>query len=255
MSELASYIDHTLLKPDATRAQLNNCAQSRRASILHRLRQRQPRGARLFFWKTATCRCAPWSVSHSAQWTPMPSATRPKPPLIRRQRVDMVMNVGRFMDGEHEYIVREIRDVVEAADDRVVKVILETCLLTNDEIAQPQTRDPGAGALCEDLHGLRQRRRHTGACKADARNGRPICRRQSRRRCAQRRRCAGYDQAGATASAPATASPSSPANRPTAPISGPSRTAVLSYLNNAVGFSVLTPWPNGFKVSMPNVRH
>ncbi|MCH2602031.1 MAG: deoxyribose-phosphate aldolase, partial [Pedosphaera sp.] len=50
--------------------------------------------------------------------------------------IDMVMNVGRFKDGEHDYIVREIRDVVEAADDRVVKVILETCLLTNDEIAQ-----------------------------------------------------------------------------------------------------------------------
>ena len=28
--------------------------------------------------------------------------------------IDMVMNVGRFKDGEHDYIVREIRDVVEA---------------------------------------------------------------------------------------------------------------------------------------------
>jgi deoxyribose-phosphate aldolase len=46
----------------------------------------------------------------------------------------MVMNVGRFQDGEYDYIVREIRDVVEAADDRVVKVILETCLLSNEEI-------------------------------------------------------------------------------------------------------------------------
>jgi len=50
--------------------------------------------------------------------------------------IDMVMNVGRFKDGEHDYIVREIRDVVEAADDRVVKVILETCLLSDDEIVQ-----------------------------------------------------------------------------------------------------------------------
>ena len=48
--------------------------------------------------------------------------------------IDMVMNVGRFKDSEHDYVVREIRDVVEAADDRVVKVILETCLLSNDEI-------------------------------------------------------------------------------------------------------------------------
>jgi deoxyribose-phosphate aldolase len=50
--------------------------------------------------------------------------------------IDMVMNVGRFKDSEHDYVVREIRDVVEAADDRVVKVILETCLLSNDEIVK-----------------------------------------------------------------------------------------------------------------------
>jgi deoxyribose-phosphate aldolase len=50
--------------------------------------------------------------------------------------IDMVMNVGRFKDGDLDFVVREIRDVVEAADDRVVKVILETCLLTDDEIVQ-----------------------------------------------------------------------------------------------------------------------
>ncbi len=50
--------------------------------------------------------------------------------------IDMVMNVGRFKDGDHDYIVREIRDVVEAADDHVVKVILETCLLTDTQIEQ-----------------------------------------------------------------------------------------------------------------------
>jgi len=50
--------------------------------------------------------------------------------------IDMVMNVGHFKDGDLDFVVREIRDVVEAADDRVVKVILETCLLTDDEIVQ-----------------------------------------------------------------------------------------------------------------------
>jgi deoxyribose-phosphate aldolase len=50
--------------------------------------------------------------------------------------IDMVMNVGRFIDGDHDYVVREIRDVVEAADDHVVKVILETCLLSDDQIEQ-----------------------------------------------------------------------------------------------------------------------
>jgi deoxyribose-phosphate aldolase len=37
-------------------------------------------------------------------------------------------------DGRDEIVRREIRDVIEAADDRIVKVILETSLLTEEEI-------------------------------------------------------------------------------------------------------------------------
>ncbi len=49
------------------------------------------------------------------------------------QEIDMVLNLGRLKDGEDNYVLREIRDVVEAADERTVKVILETCLLTREE--------------------------------------------------------------------------------------------------------------------------
>lgn len=49
------------------------------------------------------------------------------------QEIDMVLNLGRLKDGEDNYVLREIRDVVEAADERTVKVILETCLLTRAE--------------------------------------------------------------------------------------------------------------------------
>ena len=52
------------------------------------------------------------------------------------QEIDVVMNLGRFKDGFHGYVVRELRDIVEAADDRPVKVILETCLLTDEEIVK-----------------------------------------------------------------------------------------------------------------------
>jgi len=49
--------------------------------------------------------------------------------------IDMVMNLGRFIDGDHQYIVREIRDVVEAAEDRRVKVIIETGYFNDEQIA------------------------------------------------------------------------------------------------------------------------
>jgi deoxyribose-phosphate aldolase len=49
------------------------------------------------------------------------------------QEIDMVLNIGRLKDGDSEYLLREMRDVVEAADERPVKVILETGFLTREE--------------------------------------------------------------------------------------------------------------------------
>lgn len=48
--------------------------------------------------------------------------------------IDVVLNVGRLKDGDRSFVLRELRDVVEAADERPVKVILEICLLTRDEM-------------------------------------------------------------------------------------------------------------------------
>ena len=135
---LNGYIDHTLLRPDATARDIEKlCTEA----VEHQL--------------FAVCVSGCW-VQHAwnhlgdsdvsiATVVGFPSgASDPDAKRYETEaavdaganEIDMVMNVGRFKDGEHEYIVREIRDVVEAADDRVVKVILETCLLTNDEIAQ-----------------------------------------------------------------------------------------------------------------------
>ena len=49
--------------------------------------------------------------------------------------IDMVTNLGRFIDGDHRYIVREIRDVVEAAEDLREKVIIETGYFNDEQIA------------------------------------------------------------------------------------------------------------------------
>ncbi|HUB87861.1 MAG TPA: deoxyribose-phosphate aldolase, partial [Verrucomicrobiae bacterium] len=49
------------------------------------------------------------------------------------QEIDVVLNVGKLKDGDEKFVLRELCDVVEAADERTVKVILETCLLTKEE--------------------------------------------------------------------------------------------------------------------------
>jgi deoxyribose-phosphate aldolase len=49
------------------------------------------------------------------------------------QEIDVMLNVGRLKNGDDRYVLRELCDVVEAADERTVKVILETCLLTDEQ--------------------------------------------------------------------------------------------------------------------------
>ena len=48
--------------------------------------------------------------------------------------IDMVMNIGALKDKNYDLVRNDVKAVVEAANGTLVKVILETCLLTEDEI-------------------------------------------------------------------------------------------------------------------------
>ena len=48
--------------------------------------------------------------------------------------IDMVINIGALKDERYEEVLNDIQEVVKNANGRLVKVILETCLLTNDQI-------------------------------------------------------------------------------------------------------------------------
>ncbi|MBC8325800.1 MAG: deoxyribose-phosphate aldolase [Verrucomicrobia subdivision 3 bacterium] len=138
MSDLAQFIDHTLLKPDATRAQIETlcaeaaehhfstvCVNGSRVELAYSLLEDSD-------VQVATVVGFPLGATEADVKRYETEAAID----AGAGEIDMVMNVGRFKDGDHDFIVREIRDVVEAADDRVVKVILETCLLSDDEIVQ-----------------------------------------------------------------------------------------------------------------------
>ena len=47
--------------------------------------------------------------------------------------IDMVINVAKLKDGEFKYVENEIRQIKEAIGDNVLKVIIETCYLTDEE--------------------------------------------------------------------------------------------------------------------------
>ena len=81
------------------------------------------------------------------------------------EELDMVINISALKEGDRRYIQSEIEKVVAAADGNCVKVIIETCLLTNEEkkIASEIAVDSGAdfiktstgfsfeGAVVDDL--------------------------------------------------------------------------------------------------------
>ncbi|QIW61929.1 deoxyribose-phosphate aldolase [Mycoplasmopsis gallinacea] len=48
--------------------------------------------------------------------------------------IDMVINIGRFKEGDYEYVLNDIKKVKEACGNHVLKVIIETALLKKEEI-------------------------------------------------------------------------------------------------------------------------
>ena len=47
--------------------------------------------------------------------------------------IDMVINIGFLKDGRYDEVEEEIRQIHEACDGKILKVIIETCLLTEEE--------------------------------------------------------------------------------------------------------------------------
>lgn len=62
------------------------------------------------------------------------------------EEVDMVINVSGLKDGNDKFVEDDIRAVVEASGDAVVKVIIETCLLTDEEKVRACELSVKAGA-------------------------------------------------------------------------------------------------------------
>lgn len=47
--------------------------------------------------------------------------------------IDMVINIGELRAGNHDYVLDEIKTLKEACGEKILKVIIETCLLTEEE--------------------------------------------------------------------------------------------------------------------------
>ena len=135
MNNLASYIDHTLLKADATEAQITRlCAEAREhrfASVCV-----NPRWVALCAQllagsgvRVCTVIGFPLGASSSA----IKAAETRQAVADGADELDMVISVGDLKAGNNEFVRADIRGVVKAAEGRTVKVIIEACLLTDEE--------------------------------------------------------------------------------------------------------------------------
>ena len=60
--------------------------------------------------------------------------------------IDMVINVTMLKDGHYDYVLNEIKAIKEACNGKLLKVILETCLLTDEEVVKACELSVEAGA-------------------------------------------------------------------------------------------------------------
>ncbi len=137
--ELAKMIDHTLLKADATRDQIVTLCEE---------------GKKYTFASVCINSCWVSLCSHELSTTDVKVCSVVGFPLgaadtaakafeaekaveMGASEIDMVMNIGKFLSGtlkDIEYVTNDITTVVEAASPSIVKVILETGLLTDEQI-------------------------------------------------------------------------------------------------------------------------
>lgn len=164
---LAAYIDHTLLKPETTKLQARKLCEE---ALEHHFY-----AVCVNSGLVSTCREILRSskvLIASVVGFPLganDSATKAfetnRAINLGASEIDMVINIGALKAAEYSFVERDIFDVVRAAEGKIVKVILETSLLTDDEkkkacelsvkagahFVKTSTGFGGGGASVEDI--------------------------------------------------------------------------------------------------------
>lgn len=148
MSNIASYIDHTVLAADATQEKIQKlCDEAKQwkfASVCVNTcwtkfcaQQLKDTGVNVCvvvgFPLGAMCTKA---KAYEAKCAVEEGATE----------VDMVINIGWLKDGKDDLVENDIREVKKACGDKHLKVIIEACLLTDEEKVRACELSVKAGA-------------------------------------------------------------------------------------------------------------
>lgn len=149
MTNIASYIDHTLLKAESTKEQViqicKEAAEYEFASVCVNPSYVATAAAELSGSKVKVCTVIGFPLGASTSETKAFETTD----AITKgaQEIDMVINIGAIKSGDSELVKNDIQAVVEAARGKaIVKVIIEASLLTDEEkvLASRLSKEAGA---------------------------------------------------------------------------------------------------------------
>ena len=133
--KLNKYIDHTLLKPDASQEQIKTLIEEAKkydfASVCVNPTWVNFAAQALQATDVKVCTVIGFPLGAN---TPELKAFETSDAIQNgANEIDMVINIGALKSRNFDLVERDIRAVVEAAKGTLVKVIIETCLLTDDE--------------------------------------------------------------------------------------------------------------------------
>lgn len=146
--KLSKYIDHTLLKPEAKEADIKKlCAEAREYDFMSVC-------VNPFFVSLASKELARSDVKVctvigfplGANTTEVKCFETSEAVKNGADEIDMVINVGKAKEHDYKFIEEEIRAIKKATNNHLLKVILETCLLEDDEITECCLAAKRAGA-------------------------------------------------------------------------------------------------------------
>ena len=138
MKKINSYIDHTLLKADASKKDVVKlCKEAKKysfASVCINPSFIPVAKAILKNTKVKVCTVIGFPLG---QMTTKAKVFETADAIKNgAQEIDMVLNVAKLKDGDFAYVKNEISQIKKCCKAKTLKVIIETCLLTKKEIAK-----------------------------------------------------------------------------------------------------------------------
>lgn len=135
IENLNKYIDHTLLKPEASEKDIKKlCADAKKYNFATVFVNPSyvKLAAKLLKGSSVKVGCA---IGFPLGATTTEVKVKETLQAIKNgaQEIDMVINIGAVKSKKYQFVAKDIKSVVAAAKPIGVKVILETCLLSNEE--------------------------------------------------------------------------------------------------------------------------